>query len=139
LTVDILFDVPRSIADLDQVYTLVSTDQKFSQTLTREASVRLDLATLTLRFTGVRRGKPYSLFLDVGGAATIAIFSSVTLDAIDDFGTVTKQPDLRAVLLPPKRQPRPPPVTKDPLLVEAAADTRDNDAFYDKDPAKGGG
>jgi hypothetical protein len=138
LTVDILFDVPRSIADLDQVYTLVSTDQKFSQTLTRAASLRLDLVTLTLRFTGVRRGKLYSLFLDVGGAATIAIFSSVPLDAIDDFGTVTKQPDLRAVLLPPKRQPRPPVATRDPLLVEAAADTRDNDALYDKDPAKAG-
>ena len=138
LTVDILFDVPRSIADLDQVYTLVSTDQKFSQTLTRAASLRLDLVTLTLRFTGVRRGKLYSLFLDVGGAATIAIFSSVPLDAIDDFGTVTKPPDLRAVLLPPKRQPRPPVATRDPLLVEAAADTRDNDALYDKDPAKAG-
>lgn len=83
---------PDDAATMD-TFTLRATDGSFSQTLTLEDGLRLDDERVLLSFTGLLRGRLYSLSCDLAGAAALPIFTAVPVAGLDDHGDETPAPD----------------------------------------------
>jgi len=115
--VDIFFDLPSAEEPAPQTFTLASTDDVYRQTLKASAINRLDEESAVLEFTGIRRGKAYTLTYDVDDETTVAIFTAVPLDDLDDHGEDTTAPTPRelAELEPP--EPRVNEGADEPLLA----------------------
>jgi hypothetical protein len=134
LVAKIFFDLPPEQKPVPQSFTLISTDLVFKQTLAASATVRVDEKTAVLVFTGIHRGKVYSLSYDIGDGKQVAIFTGVPLDSLDDFGDDTKAPEALALADPPAPEEPANDGTGDELLALNDADKAFDPNLIEPDP-----
>jgi hypothetical protein len=99
-SVQLIFDLPSEEEPAAQTFTLASTDDVYHQTLEASAINRLNEKSAVLEFTGIRRGKSYTLTYDLDDDTTVAIFTAVPLDDLDDHGEDTTAPEPRELAEP---------------------------------------
>lgn len=136
LFMEIYFDLATSQTVVPQAFTLTSSDGTFLQTLTTEATLRVDEATLLLEFAGVRPGKAYSLSYQLADGSTVPIFSEVPFEGVDDFGPDTPEPKPMELAQAEKPDPRVNEGEEEPLLAFNAVDV-DLDPALTADPNSG--
>jgi hypothetical protein len=128
LFMEIFFDLSPSQAALPQAFTLQSTDLAFLQTLTTDATIRIDDGTLLLEFAGVRPGKSYSLSYQLADGSVVPIFTAVPFEGVDDFGEDTPEPEPIELAKEEPPEPRVNEGEEEPLLAF-------NDIDVDMDPS----
>lgn len=136
LFMEIYFDLATSQTVVPQAFTLTSTDGSFLQTLTTEATLRVDDATLLLEFAGVRAGKSYSLSYQLADGSVVPIFSEVPFEGVDDFGPDTPEPKPPELAQAEEPKPRVNEGEEEPLLAFNPIDV-DLDPSLTGDPNSG--
>ncbi|HET9929285.1 MAG TPA: hypothetical protein VFQ35_01300, partial [Polyangiaceae bacterium] len=136
LFMEIYFDLATTQMVAPQAFTLSSSDSSFLQTLTTEATIRVDEATLLLEFPGVRPGKSYSLSYQLADGSVVPIFTDVPFEGVDDFGSDTPEPKAVELAQAEEPEPRVNEGADEPLLAFNSVDV-DLDPSLTGDPNSG--